>query len=194
MANLTPMAFDIPSMPGPGSILQTAHLRLLPHTVEHYRVLLVGTGDYARRFGLRVADGVRDMASGPEVSPEFKARLDAAPAPDPWTDGYAIVHQADQLVIGLCGYTGPPGEDGVVEIGYGIAPGYRGSGHATEAARALVACAFTSDQVHRVRAHTLPEPNASTRVLTKCGFVKLGEIMHPEDGPVWRWERRRTLD
>ncbi len=38
-------------------------------------------------------------------------------------------------------------------------------------------------------AHTCPEPNASTRVLTKCGFRRVGEVMDPDDGLVWRWEK-----
>ena len=33
--------------------------------------------------------------------------------------------------------------------------------------------------------------NASTRVLTKCGFRHIGQVIDPEDGPVWRWERHR---
>ena len=63
-----------------------------------------------------------------------------------------------------------------------------GEGYATEAAEALVIFAFSSDQVRVVRAHTLPEANASTRVLTKCGFRFIGEVIDPEDGLVWRWE------
>ena len=43
-----------------------------------------------------------------------------------------------------------------------------------------------------VRAHTLAERNASTRVLEKCGFGLVGEVVDPEDGPVWRWERTAT--
>jgi RimJ/RimL family protein N-acetyltransferase len=42
--------------------------------------------------------------------------------------------------------------------------------------------------VRLVRAHTLPESNASTRVLTNCGFRKTAEVVDPDDGPVWRWE------
>lgn len=38
-----------------------------------------------------------------------------------------------------------------------------------------------------IEAHTLPEHNASTWILLKCGFT-LSEIQHPTDGPVWRWE------
>jgi len=44
--------------------------------------------------------------------------------------------------------------------------------------------------VRLIRAHTLPEPNASTRVLQKCGFEQVGEVTDAEDGLVWRWERR----
>jgi hypothetical protein len=39
-------------------------------------------------------------------------------------------------------------------------------------------------------AHTLPEENASTRALRRNGFLFAGEVMDPEDGLVWRWERR----
>lgn len=74
---------------------------------------------------------------------------------------------------------------------YGIVPSFQGVGYATEAAEALVAFAFRDDRVSTVRAHTLPEANASTRVLAKCGFAFTGEVVDPEDGPVWRWERAR---
>jgi len=44
--------------------------------------------------------------------------------------------------------------------------------------------------IRRVRAHTLPEGNASTRILEKLGFERIGEtIKDPEAGQVWRWER-----
>jgi RimJ/RimL family protein N-acetyltransferase len=86
----------------------------------------------------------------------------------------------------------PPDADGVVEIAYGVAPEYQGRGYATEAATALVEFALSDPRVQTVRAHTLPEPNASTRVLTRNGFRHLGEVMDPEDGRVWRWELRRS--
>lgn len=69
------------------------------------------------------------------------------------------------------------------------APQFAGQGYATEAATALVRFALASGQVRLVRAHTLPVANASTRVLLKCGFRHVGEVIDPEDGLVWRWER-----
>ena len=124
-----------------------------------------------------------------EVSPAWLALLDGSSSIDPWIHGFVLVHRATDSVIGKCGFKGPPGDDGAVEIAYGVAPEYQGKGYATEAAVALVSYAFSHGQVRVVRAHTLPEPNASTRVLTKCGFRRVGEVIDLEDGLVWRWER-----
>jgi RimJ/RimL family protein N-acetyltransferase len=110
---------------------------------------------------------------------------------DPWIHGFVLLHQTSNSAIGKCGFKGPPDADGTVEIAYGIAPEHQGKGYATEAAAALVNYAFSHKQVRKVRAHTLPEPNASTHVLTKCGFQRIGEVIDPDDGPVWRWEKTR---
>jgi ribosomal-protein-alanine N-acetyltransferase len=105
------------------------------------------------------------------------------------------VHRATDVVVGTCGFKGPPDSDGMVEIAYGVAPEHQSKGYATEAAEALVAFAIASGQVSVVRAHTFAEANASTRVLAKCGFTPAGPVVDPEDGRVWRWERRcRTAD
>lgn len=126
-----------------------------------------------------------------EVSPDWLARVRASTTADPWTHGFSMVEQTSGTVIGSCAYKGPPDTEGVVEIAYGVDPQYQGRGYATEAARALVDFAFRSRQVYLVRAHTRPEHNASTRVLTKCGFKRIGEVVDPEDGLVWRWELSR---
>ena len=124
-----------------------------------------------------------------EISPDWLARVRASTEADPWTHGFSMVDRASGAVIGSCGYKDPPDLEGVVEIAYGVDPDYQGHGYATEAARALVHFAFGSDGVRLIRAHTLPGNDASTRVLTKCGFEKVGEVVDPEDGLVWRWER-----
>jgi RimJ/RimL family protein N-acetyltransferase len=77
----------------------------------------------------------------------------------------------------------------MVEIAYGVSPEYRGKGYATKAAQSLTDYAFNSGKVRVIRAHTLPEQNASTRVLAKCGFRRIGEVIDPEDGLVWCWEK-----
>jgi RimJ/RimL family protein N-acetyltransferase len=126
-----------------------------------------------------------------EVSPDWLARVRASTGPDPWALGFAVVHRASAAVIGRCGYKGPPDPDGTVEIAYGIDPDHRGKGYAKEAAEALVSYAFGDARVRVVRAHTIEQANASTRVLTRCGFASVGEVIDPEDGLVWRWEKLR---
>src|SRR4051812_22932473 len=124
-----------------------------------------------------------------QVSPAWLALLDGAGEVSPWIHGFRLVHRTDNGVVGQCGFKGPPDGDAMVEIAYGIAPEHQGKGYATEAAAALTQYAIASGKVRIVRAHTLPEANASSRVLTKCGFKRVGEVMDPEDGLVWRWEK-----
>ena len=165
------------------------NITLFIHTPEHLRALLEGADVYEQRFKIKVADGVREFLIGPEVSADFLARLNGGAVADPWRDGFAVLHLADNIIIGLGSFCGEPTAEEIVEIAYGIVRGYQGHGYATETAQALVAYALASGRVRTIRAHTLPQHNASTRILVKCGFALTGEINHPADGVVWRWER-----
>lgn len=155
------------------SAIETRNLKLIPQTLEEVRAMVEAQDD-SEQAGF---------------SADWLARLYGATAPDQWTLGFALVHRESGAVVGKAGFKGPPGTDGMVELAYGVAPEHQGKGYATEAAQALVAYAFASGQVRVVRAHTLPQPNASTRVLTKCGFRCLGEVHDADDGRVWRWEK-----
>lgn len=92
------------------------------------------------------------------------------------------------MVVGVCGYTGPPTVDGVVGIASAIAPSYHGQGLATQAAEELIRRAFADRRVRLLCAHTLPEHNASTLVLEKLGMSFAGFANDADEGTVWRWE------
>ena len=169
--------------------IETVHLELIPYSPDHLLALIEGDERFEERFGLPAAEGLRAFIVSDEVSPAWLSRLRASSTADPWVHGFAIVHRESRSVIGNVGFKGPPDEQGMVEIAYGIVPAFQGRGYATEAAEAAVMFAFGNSRVRRVRAHTLPTPNASTRVLEKCGFEYTGEVVDPEDGLVWRWER-----
>lgn len=124
-----------------------------------------------------------------EVSSDWLARVRATPAGDPWALSYTAVERATGRPVGGCAFKGPPDAAGVVEVAYGIDPPYRGRGLATEAAAGLVGFASGSGQVRVVRAHTKLDNGASARVLEKCGFKPVGEVIDAEDGVVQRWER-----
>lgn len=112
--------------------------------------------------------------------------MPSASAP-PW-GGYLGVDTGTALAIGTCGFKAPPTSEGDVEIAYFTFAEFERRGYATEMAGELIALAAASPAVRRIVAHTLPEPNASTRVLLKVGMRHVGDVIDPEDGPVWRWE------
>ena len=126
-----------------------------------------------------------------QLSADWLSQVQASSSIDPWVHGFSLVLGGTATPVGQCGFKGPPAA-GEVEIAYGIDPEHRSQGFATEAAEALVAYAFADSRVQLVRAHTLPDSNASARVLTKCGFTRVGEVVDPDDGLVWRWEKRRA--
>lgn len=116
------------------------------------------------------------------------AMLAAAPRSRPW-GGYIAV-SADGRVVGTCAFKTGPDQDGAIEIAYFTFPPFEGHGVATAMARQLLEMARASQQVREVIAHTLPERNASTRVLEKIGMQCVGEVIDPDDGRVWRWRFR----
>jgi RimJ/RimL family protein N-acetyltransferase len=167
--------------------VETKNVTLVPHVPADLLALMESNAAYEKSSGMRIAHGVREfLLAG---SPDFRAQLKAATEPDPWKFGFATIHKIDNVVIGTCGFAGPPDSDGVVEIAYSIAPDYEGRGYATEAAGALVEFASQNSCVRTISAYTLREINASTRVLEKCGFRKTGELIDSENNPVWRWEK-----
>lgn len=174
--------------------IETVHLRLIPFSPEHLLALIESNSCFEDSFGLPAAEGLRAFYVSDEVSPAWLAQLRASTGADPWVHGFAIVHQDSDSVIGSVGFKGPPNEEGMVEIAYGIVPAFQRRGHATEATQAGVLFAFGDGRVRLIRAHTLPTTNASTHVLKKCGFEHTGEVVDPEDGLVWQWERKMESD
>jgi RimJ/RimL family protein N-acetyltransferase len=122
------------------------------------------------------------------VGQQTVAMLQRTGANKPWT-GYLGVDRAQQIIIGTCAFTTPPDPEGVVEIAYFTFPPFEGRGYGSAMAAGLVEIAEGTAGIRGVRAHTLPEGNASTRILEKLGFERIGETVDPEAGQVWRWER-----
>ena len=142
---------------------------------------LAGDDALARALGHDVVPG---WATFREALPPTRDVLVEHPNGHAWGTRFFVSGDPPELV-GWGGFKGPA-KDGVVEVGYEIAEARRGRGLATAATHAMVAEAFADDRVTTVIAHTLPERNASTRVLEKVGFTYDGEAA--EDGEVvWRY-------
>lgn len=171
---------------------ETIHLTLVPCSPEHILALIERPDDFESLTGFAAAEGLRGFYVSDDVAPAWLVALRASHGPDPWRHGFFLVNRDIPAAIGSAGFKGPPDSLGMVEIAYGVVPGFEGRGYATEAAAALVTYASQHERVRLIRAHTLPTTNASTRVLEKCGFHRTGEVVDPDDGPVWRWERGRS--
>lgn len=171
--------------------IKTKDLDLIPYTPANLLALVTGAAEFRSSFGFPAAEGLREFLLGPEVSTGYLEMLRSSAEADVWRHGFALLDRSERLVVGNTAFVGPPNNAGEVEIAYGVVPSFEGRGYATQAAEALTSFALADERVRVVVAHTLPEKNASTRILKKIGYVFTGEIEHPEDGLIWRWEKER---
>lgn len=92
----------------------------------------------------------------------------------------------DDEVVGLVSLIAPP-DDGVIQIGYGIAPTRQARGHATGAIRDLVRWARAESRITGLRAETHVSNIASQRVLSGNDFSEQDRRHDPEDGDLICW-------
>jgi RimJ/RimL family protein N-acetyltransferase len=90
--------------------------------------------------------------------------------------------------VGGVGFLSAPDTDGIVEVGYGLAESAQHRGLATEALAAVLGWAAAHGAAG-VEAMTDPDNSASHRVLERCGFDQVGEVM-ADEGRLLRWLRR----
>ncbi|CAN5563502.1 GNAT family N-acetyltransferase [soil metagenome] len=164
--------------------LETERLKLIVCDLPIIEAFFAGNDALAKQLGVSVHENWTEFGE-----PAFRWTYEriTKPGADIQWWCYLPVHKADNMLIGSCGYKGDPDENGMIEIGYEICADYRNKGLASEAAKALIAHAFTNDKVKYVQAHTLADENASTNVLKKCGMQFVKEVNGPEDGLIWQW-------
>ena len=160
--------------------LTTEGLQLIPATAELVRAEI---GNVDRLFDLLQCEPAVNWP--PEETRDalawFLRQLETAPSEAVgWLSWYWILRDgARRVLIGGGGFKGAPGDDGVVEIGYSVRPGYRRRGFVSEAVAALVGWALRRQGVKRVVAETRPDNVPSVRVLEKAGFRRRGNGIEP---------------
>jgi RimJ/RimL family protein N-acetyltransferase len=167
--------------------MSPSRLRLVDGTLALLSAALEGRSALEGLLGVSVAE---DWEGFPEALPIVRASYEGKPEGHMWGSLF-FIELAGPTLVGFGGFKGSPSPAGVVEIGYAIAPAFRGQGLATEAVAQMLQRAFADVTVRAVDAHTLGHDNPSTRVLQKTGFRKIAEIEDPDDGPIWRWRLER---
>jgi [ribosomal protein S5]-alanine N-acetyltransferase len=101
----------------------------------------------------------------------------------PWIGYIAAV---EGVAVGGGAFVGAPA-DNRVEIAYFTRAGHEGRGIATRTARRLVAIARRHSPGIEIYAKTMPEAGASTRILARLGFERIGVTTDHEIGEAWAW-------
>lgn len=167
--------------------MSPSRVRLVDGTLALLSAALEGHYELGGLLGVPVAEGWEGF---PEALPILRAVYERNPEGHPWGSLFFIALEGPTLV-GFGGFKGSPSPGGVVEIGYAIAPAFRGQGLATDAVALMVQRAFADVGVRAVDAHTLGHENPSTRVLQKTGFRKIADIEDPGEGLIWQWRLER---
>ena len=162
-------------------------VRLVAATVPMLNALNKDRTLFGELMGSPVPDGWPEF---PEAIGFTLEHLQKAQEADHGWSMQFFVDPAAGRLLGSGGFAARP-VDRAVEIGYEIAPEFRGQGFGTAAARALVERAVASGEVDHVIAHTRPGPNASTGVLVSLGFDHVADREDPEVGTVWEWRWTR---
>jgi RimJ/RimL family protein N-acetyltransferase len=149
---------------------------------------LFSPGDFPTEIsGMAVSPGLSDMLRGGEVSTRWLDSIRALTQSDAWRHGSAICLSDPDRIVGMAGFKGPPDDDGVVEIAYGVAAEFERRGIATAAAAKLIEFARQHESVTTIRARTKHDHAASIRVLEKSGFTYAHDVDDPDDGLVMEW-------
>ena len=162
-------------------------VRLLAASVPLLKALNDDRTLFSELVGSSVPDGWPEF---PEAIGFTLEHLQTASEADRSWSMQFFVEQATGGLLGSGGFAAPPVER-TVEIGYEIAPEFRGRGFGAAAAQALVERAVASGEVDHVLAHTLAGPNPSTGVLVSLGFEHVDTQEDPEVGIVWEWRWTR---
>ena len=159
-------------------------VRIFPATVEHLAAYSRDPSELSLMLGSPLPVGWPEF---PEAIPHTIEVLEEGPGEEGWWM-YFFVDESTGVLVGSGGFAGAP-RDGVVEIGYEIAPAFRRRGYATAAATALVQVAVASGQVRRIVAQTLAGDPRSAGVLRATGFDESGRTADAEHGEIIDWQR-----
>ena len=172
-------------------MLLTERLELVPITVPLVEAVLAA--ERARAEELLGASCPHAWPNRALIERAFYASLDAIRS-DPyrrlWGDRVMITRDGQRRVVGSVIFHGAPGDDGSVEVAYGVEEDSQGKGYATEATRVSVEWALSEAGVDVVTAATPPWHLASQKVLERCGMVRVGERESPL-GELFEYARRR---
>lgn len=179
--------------------IRTARLDLHAVLPSEYAILAVDREDprlwVDRGFSNPHRHLVEDSGPLPFRIPRIEANPDAAP--------YLLrmaVLRAEGAIVGSAGFHDLPDDAGMIEIGLGIEPGFRGRGLAQELLHGMWGWVIDQPGVVTLRYTVSPDNAPSQAIIRKLGFTYCGQQLDEIDGPEDIFElpadeyRRRFVD
>jgi ribosomal-protein-alanine N-acetyltransferase len=162
--------------------VSTPRLDLVPLAPPLVAALAAKDLDAARRLAAFPIDE-DTFAEDDHVLGLRHAQLSNDASEEPWLYRVALLRETGR-VVGRVGFHAPPAPDGSVEIGYGVAPGHRGQGLATEMAVGLIRWGASEGATVCI-ASVRPDNAPSLALIRRLGFERTGEQIDEIDGLEW---------
>jgi len=129
---------------------------------------------FANPFGHLVED--------PGPLPYRIPRVTLDPDAAPYLLRVAVLRE-EGVIVGSAGFHARPDDDGMIEVGLGIVPQFRGRGLAQELLHGMWRWVIDEPGVRTLRYTVSPDNAPSQAIIRKLGFVHVGVQVDEVDGP-----------
>ena len=109
-------------------------------------------------------------------------RIAADPDAFPYLLRLAVLRDAG-VIVGSAGFHDRPDDSGMIEIGLGVVPEFRGRGYAQEMLHGMWGWVIDQPGVVTLRYTVSPDNAPSQAIIRKLGFAHVGQQIDDEDGP-----------
>lgn len=175
---------DDRSMPFEGEDLVLHGPRLDLHTVlpREYDILAVDRADPRLWRDRGFANPAGHLVEDPGPLPYRKPRIEADPAAAPYLLRIAVLRE-EGVIVGSIGFHTRPDDAGMIEVGLGVEPAYRGRGYAKEMLATMWEWGTRQPGVRILRYTVSPDNAPSQSIIRQLGFTHVGVQEDEIDGP-----------
>jgi RimJ/RimL family protein N-acetyltransferase len=145
-------------------VIQTARLDLVPLALPIAAAIVAGVRPPGVRWALGYPTDGTLIGAGLIVTAHNKGH-DLGPF-----GTYQVIYRDRDVIVGDCGFEGPPNSEGEIRIAVGTAISQRRRGYAREAAQGLIRWALERDDIVRVIADTARTNAPSIGVMETAGM------------------------
>lgn len=160
----------------------TSRLELHHVTPDEYEMLAIDRADTRLWVDRGFTNPHRHLVDDPGPLPYRIPRVRRDPTSAPYLLRLAVL-RSEHVVIGSSGFHDLPDADGMIEIGFGIEPAFRGNGYGRELLHGMWGWVIDQPGVRTLR-YTVALDNAvSQHIVRSLGFQHQGVQIDEEDGP-----------